>query len=129
VLNSDDLTRFIEEIFARDFDLSKDDLFQMDEVTKNSVKDLQRFKIFLHPVRLSIMNIISRYFSIPRARLEKIVGGNRANFTTNLTKLLDEQILNSEIQFIEGKPRTVIHLNQNGSMLYNEFKETVLEFT
>jgi hypothetical protein len=119
VLQASEVLEFIKSVFS--MELSPD----YNQQAEYSVNKLKRFAIFLHPMRLTIMQIIVRYFSLPRARLEKSVGGNRGNFTSNLTKLLDQDILGSEIQFIDGKPRTVIFLNQDGLNLYNQFRETI----
>lgn len=92
------------------------------EIDDESIpQELKRFKILLHPTRLSIMLILSRHLKINAADLRKLLGIPWGTFDSHVKILAEKGLISLGREFSRDAPRIVLLLEPEGERQVHDF--------
>lgn len=84
--------------------------------------ELLKFKYLLNPVRLGIMKILFDYTQIVSSELRDLIGISWGKFTPHIDSLVDKGMISSSSDFVDGKPRKILYLEDKGRYQFMELQ-------
>ncbi|MHA2101207.1 MAG: transcriptional regulator, partial [Candidatus Kariarchaeaceae archaeon] len=84
--------------------------------------ELLKFKFLLNPVRLGILKILYDCTQIAAYELRDLIGISWGKFTPHIDSLIDKGLVSSSSDFIDGKPRKVIFIEEVGRSQFIELQ-------
>jgi parallel beta-helix repeat protein len=84
--------------------------------------ELLKFKFLLNPVRLGILKILYDYTQIAAYELRDLIGISWGKFTPHIDSLINKGLISSSSDFIQGKPRKIIYIEERGRARFMELQ-------
>ena len=108
------------------------DISQDDDSVNNTPLEIPTqilgFKYFFHPVRLSILKLLSDHIKLSTVELRDSLDISWNVLNPHLLSLQENEYVSIKSDFSDGKLRKVIQITPNAITTFNEFKILLIEF-
>lgn len=90
--------------------------------------ELYQLKFLLHPVKLSILKILSENVSITNIALKNELGISWADVNNNLKLMRNKDLLRIKDNFVDNNVRKVVYITPHGSKQFDFLRITLMDF-
>ncbi|MHA2253755.1 MAG: transcriptional regulator, partial [Candidatus Kariarchaeaceae archaeon] len=134
LLISTEIKNLISPLFRNETDLiyllfgMSRDIKTEDKIKNGVPAELFNFKYFFHPVRISILKLLSENTSMFSTEIRDELGITWNEFTSHLNSLQNKGMIRFSEEFIDGTKKKTVQMEPIGIRLFDEFRELLIEF-
>ena len=101
---------------------SEEEKREEEEETEDFPAELLEFRKLLHPIKIAILNILSKHYRITLSNLRRILGISWGNLDTHLSKLKALSLVDQKTEFVGEIAKEVLYFTPQGIEQYNKLK-------
>ncbi len=122
----------LNQMLATSFNISIEDIDE--EVLESEVDipaemefpaELMQHKRLLHPVKLAILNLLSKHYRLATSEVRKILGIPWGNLETHLNALRKADFIEQKVEFVDDRARQILYLTGHGSQVYSVLSQAL----
>lgn len=98
-------------------------LNHMSKLAKIVIRDLDKSKILLNPIKLSIIRILFVYSSFPSFKIREMLEISWGKFSANISSLLKQGYISTNVEFFNESPTQVLQIEHFGRIKFLELRE------
>lgn len=125
IVDPSDVDIIVDELF----DFETNQLDYRDQFNKLATKEMIEkfgdYKSFFHPIRMAIMRLLDKYYSLSRVQLRDILNISSGNLSNHLKIMSDKRFILQEHGFVNESPRLIISVTILGTKMFNSFRSLV----
>lgn len=100
-------------------------LNHMSKPAKIVIRDLDKSKILLNPIKLSIIKILFVYSSFPSFKIREMLEISWGKFSANISSLLKQGYISTNVEFFKESPTQVLQIEHFGRIKFLELREVM----